>query len=59
MAQCLEALDNIHANGKVHNDIKPANIGLSKDVKNVKILDFGASRKVNETVNKSTKNLFT
>lgn len=28
----------------VHNDIKPDNIGLTKDLKTVKIMDFGSSR---------------
>jgi hypothetical protein len=43
--EILEAIKCMQLNRYVHVDIKPANIGLSKEM-NVKIYDFGSSRHV-------------
>ncbi len=45
--QLCEALDNAHAQGMVHRDIKPDNILVDKKGK-VKLLDFGLARVLNE-----------
>ncbi|HZM70302.1 MAG TPA: sigma 54-interacting transcriptional regulator [Candidatus Cryosericum sp.] len=42
-AQCLRALDYIHARGYLHNDIKPQNILLAEPLQ-VKLLDFGLAQ---------------
>lgn len=39
-----EGLDFLHQNGIVHRDIKPENFLFSRDVKQVKIVDFGLSK---------------
>lgn len=39
-------LDFLHQNGIVHRDIKPENFLLTRDLLNVKIVDFGLSKKV-------------
>jgi serine/threonine protein kinase len=46
ICQLLTALAFLHANGVAHRDIKPDNILLDAD-KNVKLGDFGFSRRVN------------
>jgi serine/threonine protein kinase len=46
ICQLLTALAFLHANGIAHRDIKPDNILLDAD-KNVKLGDFGFSRRVN------------
>ena len=42
--QMNEALHAIHSNNIFHNDIKPSNIFLSDDMKNVYLGDFGISK---------------
>jgi serine/threonine-protein kinase len=46
MLQVLDALSSAHAQGVIHQDIKPANIMVTPD-KRVKVGDFGISRLVN------------
>jgi serine/threonine-protein kinase len=49
MLQVLDALAIMHAQGVIHQDIKPANIMLTSD-KKVKVGDFGVSRIANTDV---------
>ena len=48
LPQVLDALDAAHANGLLHLDIKPGNIMIDKNG-NVKIIDFGASKQLDDT----------
>ena len=41
--QLLKAIQHIHSFNICHRDIKPENIMLTKDEKNIKIIDFGSS----------------
>ncbi len=43
-AQAAEGLQHAHEKGMVHRDIKPANLMVTRDTKEVKILDFGLAR---------------
>src|SRR5262245_1563140 len=45
VAQCLRALDYIHARGWLHNDIKPHNIRVTPAFQ-VKLLDFGLAARL-------------
>ncbi len=46
--QLAEGLSFLHRRGLLHRDIKPANIWLESPQRNVKILDFGLVRPVDE-----------
>ncbi|MFQ5542726.1 MAG: serine/threonine-protein kinase [Nitrospiria bacterium] len=43
-AQVCRGLGFAHSKGVIHRDIKPGNILLSKDLKTLKITDFGIAR---------------
>tara|TARA_R110002073_G_C9496099_1_gene581315 strand:- start:6724 stop:9324 length:2601 start_codon:yes stop_codon:yes gene_type:complete len=49
----LKAVSVLHAQGVIHRDIKPANIFIESrpgDSRNVRILDFGVAKALNDTV---------
>ena len=43
----LKGLSYLHSNQIIHRDLKPSNILISQDGKNIKICNFGMSRKIN------------
>jgi serine/threonine protein kinase len=47
--QLVEALAHLHARGIAHCDVKPANVMVTRDER-VVLIDFGAARRVGETV---------
>ncbi len=49
--QMLEALDYAHQKGIVHRDLKPDNIMIDLEKKQVKLTDFGISKKIDKTLN--------
>ena len=58
MLQVLEALASAHDQGVVHQDVKPANIMLTPDMR-VKVADFGICRFVNMEVTITTSSMGT
>jgi len=46
--QLVEALDYAHRHGVVHRDIKPDNIIVTSATANIKVMDFGIARTLNE-----------
>ncbi|KAA6371190.1 MAG: putative NEK protein kinase, partial [Streblomastix strix] len=47
IAQIISAVDQLHANGIIHGDLKPENVLVMKDYR-VKLSDFGLARKIEE-----------
>ncbi len=58
MLQVLDALGSAHAMGVIHQDIKPANIMLTPEMR-VKVADFGISRFVNTDVTSTSSSMGT
>jgi eukaryotic-like serine/threonine-protein kinase len=58
MLQVLDALGSAHEEGVVHQDVKPANIMLTPDMR-VKVADFGICRFVNMEVTITTSSMGT
>ncbi len=48
--QLLVAFQCIHSEGYVHFDLKPENVQFDKDFNNIKIIDFGFCKEVNDEV---------
>ncbi len=49
VAQAAEGLDYAHSQGVIHRDIKPANLVYDRDLRSVKITDFGIARITDST----------
>jgi len=49
MKQVLLAIDFMHMRGFLHRDIKPENFIINRSTLEVKMIDFGTSREVNNT----------
>ena len=45
LEQLLDGLAYIHAQGVIHRDLKPSNLIVSRDLKRIKIMDFGVAHK--------------
>ncbi len=54
MLQVLVGFAYAHSNGIIHRDVKPSNILITKNDE-IKILDFGIAKLLNEVQNKLTK----
>lgn len=48
LRQVAQALDHAHANGVIHQDLKPANVMVAGGT--AKVMDFGIARRVQETM---------
>jgi serine/threonine protein kinase len=46
--QAAEALDYVHSKNIVHRDLKPENLVMIKNTEQVKVVDFGLARLLNE-----------
>lgn len=57
--QVLLGLREIHANSIMHRDLKPQNLLVSKDAKQIKIADFGLGRVFSVPVGKYTHEIVT
>ena len=49
LVQLLLALDHVHSKNVLHRDLKPANVFLSKNLRCVKIGDFGIAKALEHT----------
>ncbi|MFW0185015.1 protein kinase domain-containing protein [Rothia sp. CCM 9418] len=45
----VEGLSEVHAHDLIHRDLKPSNILLSADHRDIKLTDFGLTRRANQT----------
>ena len=61
ISQSLSAIRKLHKSGFIHNDIKPSNFCINKDIKNskkhnIKLIDFGlASKYLNSVKNHNSR----